>query len=128
MKQTISLNRNEQFLQVYKKGKRTYHKNFTLHFLPNHMETNRLGIKAGKKLAKAVKRNRVRRLIKESYRLLEPNIAIGYDLIIVAKEGCLLADSLSETKVALYHLLKHARLLIKQDGASQEGPAREESQ
>ena len=49
MNKIISLNRNEQFLQVYKKGKRTYHKNFTLHFLPNQLNTNRLGIKAGKK-------------------------------------------------------------------------------
>ena len=127
MKNIISLNRNEQFLQVYKKGKRTYHRNFTLHFLPNQLETNRLGIKAGKKLAKAVRRNRVRRLIKEAYRLLQPDIATGYDLVIVAKDSCLLADSLDETMAALHHLFKHARLLIKNSGAQSKQAKQEEA-
>ncbi len=113
MKQTVSLNRNELFLQVYKKGKRAYHKNFTLHVLKNDLPYNRLGIKAGKKLACAVKRNRVRRLVKESYRLLEPQIKPGYDLIIAAKEGCLLADSLGETMHAIHFLLKSAHLLTE---------------
>ena len=110
MNQTTSLNRNELFLQVYKKGKRTYHKNFTLHYLPNGSKLNRLGIKTGKKLAKAVKRNRIKRLLKESYRLLEPELVTGFDLIFVAKESCLLADNLAETKQALQFLLKKAHL------------------
>jgi len=110
MKQTISLNKNELYLQVYRKGKRTYHKHFTLHYLPNNLAVNRLGIKAGKKLAKAVRRNRIRRLIKESYRLLEPDVKIGYDLVLVAKDSCLMADSLTETMTSLRHLLKTACL------------------
>lgn len=112
MKQTISLNKNELFLQVYKKGKRSYHKYFTLHFLPNGMPINRLGIKAGKKLAGAVRRNRVRRLVKESYRLLESEIKTGYDLVFVAKDDCLTADSLDETIKAMRHLFKYARLFV----------------
>ncbi len=110
MKQTISLNKNELFLQVYKKGKRSYHKNFTLYYLPNGVGCNRLGIRAGKKLAGAVKRNRIRRLVKESYRLLEPELKQGYDLIFAAKEGCLSADSLAETMDAMRRLLGAARL------------------
>ncbi len=110
MKQTISLNKNELFLQVYKKGRRSYHKNFTLYYLPNEFDYNRLGIKTGKKLADAVKRNRIRRLVRESYRLLEPEIKIGYDLIFVAKENCLSADSLCETMEAMRSLFKMARL------------------
>lgn len=110
MKQTISLNKNELFLQVYKKGKRAYHKNFVLYYLANGSDCNRLGIKTGKKLAGAVKRNRIRRLVKESYRLLEPEIKTGYDLIFAAKDGCLAADSLAETMAALRHTLGAARL------------------
>ncbi len=112
MKQTISLNKNELFLRVYKKGKRSYHNNFILYYLPNGLPHNRLGIKAGKKLASAVGRNRVRRLLKESYRLLEPEIKIGYDLIFAAKDSCLTADSLTETMGAMRHLLKYARLFV----------------
>ena len=99
-------------MQVYKKGKRSYHKNFTLYCLPNGLSCNRLGIKAGKKLAGAVRRNRVRRLVKESYRLLESEIKTGYDLVFAAKDGCLLADSLEETMGAMRHLFKYARLFV----------------
>ena len=123
MNQTISLNRNELFLQVYKKGKRTYHKNFTLHYLPNGSNRNRLGIKTGKKLAKAVMRNRIKRLIKESYRLLEPDLLVGYDLIFVAKESCLLAGNLAETKAALHFLLKKARLFSQKPSQAAHGQA-----
>ncbi|MBE7035766.1 MAG: ribonuclease P protein component [Ruminococcaceae bacterium] len=110
MKQTISLKNNERFLQVYKKGKRAYHKNFILYSLPNNLDCNRLGIKTGKKLAGAVQRNRIRRLVKESYRLLEADIKVGFDFIFVAKDGALTADSLEETMKAMKHLLKSARL------------------
>ncbi len=112
MKQTISLNNNELFLQVYKKGKRSYHNNFTLYYLPNAMSQNRLGVKTGKKLAGAVWRNRVRRLVKESYRLLESDIKTGYDLVFAAKEGSLKANSLDETMKAMRHLFKYARLFV----------------
>lgn len=123
MNQTTSLNRNELFLQVYKKGKRTYHKNFTLHYLPNGSKLNRLGIKTGKKLAKAVKRNRIKRLLKESYRLLEPELVTGFDLIFVAKESCLLADNLAETKQALQFLLKKAHLFSREASQTTGGQA-----
>ena len=86
MEHTISLNRNEQFLRIYRKGKRTYHRFFVLYYLPNGSRRNRLGLKVGKKLAKAVRRNRIRRLLKESYRLAEPQVRTGYDLIFVARE------------------------------------------
>ncbi len=112
MKQTISLNKNELFLRVYKKGKRSYHKDFILYYLPNGLPHNRLGIKTGKKLASAVGRNRVRRLLKESYRLLELEITTGYDLVFAAKESCLSADSLNETMGAMRQLLKYARLFV----------------
>ena len=41
MKNTISLNRNEQFLNVYRTGKRSYHKFFTLYYLPNGKDYRR---------------------------------------------------------------------------------------
>ena len=129
MKQTISLNKNEQFLQVYKKGKRSYHPNFTLYYLQNGLSCNRLGIKTGKKLAGAVKRNRVRRLVKESYRLLESELLIGYDLIFAAKDGCLTADSLGETMEAVRRMLRAARLFSapKNKTAVSESPVHAET-
>lgn len=111
MKKTISLNRNEQFLSVYRNGKRAYHKYFILYYLPNGLPVNRLGFRVGKKLAKAVKRNRLRRLLKESYRLRELNIQLGYDLILAARDDSLTVDTLEETMRATDKLLARAGLL-----------------
>ena len=113
MKNTISLNRNEQFLSVYRNGKRSYHKYFTLYYLPNGLNQNRLGFRVGKKLAKAVKRNRVRRLLKESYRLSEANIKPGYDLILAAREGSLTIDSLEDMSHITDKLFGRAGLFLR---------------
>lgn len=111
MKKTISLNRNEQYLKVYKQGKRSYHKFFTLYYLPNGLEINRLGFKVGKKLAKAVRRNRIRRLLRESYRHLEDGIAMGYDIVISAKEGSIEVNSYKDVSAAVISMFNRAKLL-----------------
>ena len=111
MKNTISLNRNEQFLNIYRTGKRSYHKFFTLYYLPNGKDYNRLGFKVGKKLAKATKRNRMRRLLRESYRLSEDRILTGYDIILAAKDGCLEFDSYDDVSQIVCSMFYRAKLL-----------------
>lgn len=114
MKNTISLNRNEQFLNVYKKGKRSYHKYFTMYYIPNGLEFNRLGFKVSKKLAKAVKRNRIRRLLREGYRLSESNLKSGYDIILAAREGALEVSDFSYIKSVCDKLFANAGLFKEQ--------------
>ncbi len=115
MQNTISLNRNEWFLKVYQKGKKTYHKHFILYCLPNQTGMNRLGFKVGKKIAKAVKRNRVRRLLKEGYRLLEPELKTGYDIVIVARPSCLSADTYLEVSGAVRDLMEKSGLFLPRE-------------
>ena len=112
MKHTISLNRNEQFLTVYRNGKRAYHKYFTLYYIENRRGENRLGFKVGKKLAKATKRNRLRRLMRECYRLNEDRLKTGYDIILAAREGSLEVDSYKEAAKIFHKLFVRANLIL----------------
>ena len=51
----------------------------------NREQTVRLGITVGKKIGKAVKRNRAKRVITAAFRFLLPRVADGYDFVIVAR-------------------------------------------
>ena len=46
---------------------------------------NRVGFTATKKIGKACRRNRARRVIREAYRILEPQLRQGYDIVFVAR-------------------------------------------
>lgn len=84
--------------------------------MPNGLSVNRLGFKVGKKLAKAVKRNRIRRILKESYRLSEERLPSGYDFVLAAKEGSLCVDSLEEAMRATDKLFRRAGLFTENNG------------
>lgn len=58
----------------------------------NKTGRNRVGITTGKKLGKAVVRNRIRRRLREVYRLNEEKFLPGYDIVIVARSRCICAS------------------------------------
>ena len=58
----------------------------------NRTETNRVGVTVGKKLGHAVVRNRVRRRLREVYRLNEAQFTPGWDIVVVARSRCIKAD------------------------------------
>ena len=78
--------------------RRLYHTNgqansfLVLYARPNRSATNRVGVTVGKKLGKAVIRNRVRRRLREIYRLQEHRFAPGWDIVVVARSRCIDAD------------------------------------
>ena len=58
----------------------------------NHTATNRVGITVSKKLGGAVVRNRVRRRLREVYRLHEQQFTPGWDIVVVARSRCVKAS------------------------------------
>ena len=58
----------------------------------NHSSANRVGVTVSKKLGCAVVRNRVRRRLREVYRLNETLFAPGWDIVVVARSRCIAAD------------------------------------
>ena len=63
-----------------------------LYARPNRTATNRVGITVGKKLGHAVVRNRVRRRLREIYRIHEDRFSSGWDIVVVARTRCVGAD------------------------------------
>lgn len=85
MKKTISLKNNYEFVRAYKKGKFFVGRYLVIYVLKNRLGINRLGITANKKVGKSVRRNRVKRLIRENYRFYEDSISGGLDIVFVAR-------------------------------------------
>lgn len=85
MQKTVPLKMNYEFNKVYKKGKFYVGKFIILYILKNRQDNNRLGIAVSKKVGKSVMRNRIRRLIRENYRLFEEVVKSGYDCVFVAR-------------------------------------------
>lgn len=87
MKFTYSLKSNSDFNNVYKKGRFKAEQYFVMHVLNNDLEYNRLGISVSKKVGNSVVRHRLKRLVKECYRLNEDNFIKGVDIVVVARKG-----------------------------------------
>ena len=85
MRYTESIKENRDFRRLYNKGKTAVNPSFAIYVRPNRLGKNRIGLTVGTKVGKAVCRNRVRRLIRESYRLQEDMLRLGFDIVIVAR-------------------------------------------
>ena len=79
------INRNAEFKRIYKKGTPFIGKYIIVYVFQNKRSHNRIGITVSKKLGSAVIRNRVRRMIAESYRLSGANYKTGYDFVFVGR-------------------------------------------
>lgn len=108
MKQTQPLRMNYEFSRVYQKGRYLSGRHVVLHYLRRNGKINRLGVTASRKINGSVKRNRLKRLLRESYRLIEPEILPGYDLILVGRE--------SQEPPNLHLLQPEVRQLIRRAG------------
>ena len=94
MKKTIMIKRRYEFKILFSKGQVFYGKNITVYILKNKYEFNRLGIAVGKKSGKAVERNKIKRLIRENYKLSEDCLKCGYNILISVNKKC----NIKETK------------------------------
>ncbi len=80
----------------------------------NRSATNRVGITVGKKLGCAVVRNRIRRRLREIYRLNEMLFLPGWDIVIVARSRSIRAD-FATLSHAYLSLAEKAGILQKQE-------------
>ncbi len=82
---TQSLKQNHLFRRLYQRGKSAAGRCVVVYCRKNGLPYNRLGITVSAKIGHAVVRNRIRRRIREAYRLSEHAYHPGYDIVVVAR-------------------------------------------
>jgi ribonuclease P protein component len=94
------------FQRVKKAGKRAKTPHFGLNFIPNGLEYHRLGLIVQKRYWPAVRRNRIKRVIREWFRLNKGRIPLpGKDIVVIARIGAeklSLRDLISEFSAVFY--------------------------
>ena len=85
MKRAVTLKENYEFRRMYQRGASAAGKAMVIYCRKNKLDHNRLGLTASTKLGHAVVRNRCRRRLREVYRLNNPKLRQGWDIILVAR-------------------------------------------
>lgn len=101
---------NRDFSLIYNKGKSVVQRYVVIFYRKNHLDFNRTAFLASKKVGNSVERNRARRLMKESYRLLKERFSEGYDIIFVARKA-ILNSGCSDVKISMNNAAKKAGLI-----------------
>ena len=89
MQFSSSLKFNHVFRRLYSRGTSCANRYLVIYCRKNGTKRNRIGLTVGAKLGHAVERNRLRRRLREIYRLHEENFSRGYDIVVVARSAAM---------------------------------------
>jgi len=102
------LTKPQQYALVYSKGSSWTSGLVSMKVLPNGLTLSRYGFSVSKRVGKAVKRNRVKRLLREFLRTVP--LKSGFDIVFVARAAAATADY-SSFKMTVEGMLIRAGLL-----------------
>lgn len=103
------LRNQRDFNSVYKKGSSRGSRFVVVLYRKNHLRRTRIAFVASKKVGNSVMRNRARRLMRESYRLMDPKPGAGYDIIFVARKT-INGQKMKDVQKSMFGALKGAGL------------------
>mgnify|MGYP001435082413 CR=1 FL=1 len=114
MKHTVALKQNHEFRRLYSKGRNAASPYFAVYCRRTGRPYSRLGLTTGVKLGNAVKRNRVRRRMRELYRTNESKLRPGYDIVMVARTRAIFARY-SDLESSFLRLMKKLELTLPRE-------------
>lgn len=112
MKFSESMRKNRDFQYMYDNGNSYANKYLVMITKENNTDNNKLGISVSKKVGNSVIRHRLKRLIKESYRLHEEEFNSGLNIVVIARASAADADY-KQIESALLHVASLHRILNK---------------
>ena len=114
MKNTLVIKKNYEFKNLFSKGKLYYGDYIHIYIKKNNLQYNKFGIAVSKKQGKAVNRNRIKRLIRESYKNLENKIEKGISIVVVINKNKEIKEiSYKDIEENFIKTLRKANLLIE---------------
>ena len=113
-----TLKKNYEFKNVLEKGKYYRGKYLVIYIMKNNRDnddTNVTGIAVSKKAAGgSVQRNRIKRVIREGYRLLRDDLETGYDIVFLWNKNVSVEDcSYNNVSKEMKDLFKKANFFKK---------------
>jgi len=115
------LRRSADFDRVYSEGKRVASPALILFLGPSPAENTRLGVSVSKRIGGAVTRNRVKRLLREAFRLNKHRLKKKYDILLVARAG-VRGLNFHRVEAAVLDLFRRGGLLVERQNSPPENP------
>lgn len=113
MKKTKMLKKNYEFRRVLSKGNFFGGNYIQAVILKTSDFNNFLGLAINTKLGHAVKRNRIKRLLRESYKLLETQVKDGFQIVFLIKKKTDINNlSFQNIKMDMEKILKNAKVIV----------------
>ena len=81
------IRKRADFQRISRIGAKIQTPHFRVTICPNGLSHSRLGVTVGKRIGSAVQRNRVKRLVREFFRLNKDALPGSSDLVVMAREG-----------------------------------------
>jgi len=112
MEKTETLKKNYEFKYVLTKGVFYPGMYINIYILKGNQPVNRIGIAVQKKIATAVKRNKIKRVIRASYTLIEKDINQCCNIVIVCKKNIKIQEAtFANINKDMLNILKRAGVL-----------------